>query len=196
MRPNSYVHRTSNWDEFPNGRCGNSSAASFGDISDYYLSYLKHKSPKEDMLNMWGSELKSEEDVWRVFYSYITGEPNSEGVKVKNIPWVDEELYPETSLIQEKLAVVNKRGVMTINYQPNINAAPSTCWMWYSRRIYFSEGLHEVAYLEFFTSAENVAELKKILEDYPYVNYHIINHNMKRLKEELENKFRDRSDIF
>lgn len=45
---------------------------------------------------------------------------------MKNIPWVDEELNPETSLIQEKLAAVNKRGVMTINSQPNINAAPST----------------------------------------------------------------------
>lgn len=175
MRPNSYVHRTSNWDEFPNGRWGNSSAASFGDISDYYLFYLKHKSPKEDMLKMWGSELKSEEDVWKVFYSYITGEPNTEGVKVKNIPWVDEELNPETSLIQEKLAAVNKRGVMTINSQPNINAAPSTDPNvgWGSPGGY----IFQKAYLEFFTSAENVAELKKILEEYPYVNYHIINHN-------------------
>ena len=45
---------------------------------------------------------------------------------MKVIPWVDEELNPETSIIQEKLAAVNKRGVMTINSQPNINAAPST----------------------------------------------------------------------
>lgn len=47
-------------------------------------------------------------------------------LKVKYIPWVDEELNPETSMIQEKLAAVNKRGVMTINSQPNVNGAPST----------------------------------------------------------------------
>lgn len=86
LRPNSYVHRTSNWDEFPNGRWGNSSAASFGDISDYYLFYLKHKSSKEDMLKMWGNELKSKQDVWDVFYAYITGEPNSAGNKVFFLP--------------------------------------------------------------------------------------------------------------
>ena len=45
---------------------------------------------------------------------------------MKNIPWSDDELNLETSIIQEKLAAINKRGVMTINSQPNINAAPST----------------------------------------------------------------------
>jgi methylenetetrahydrofolate reductase (NADPH) len=83
LRPNSYIHRTTSWDEFPNGRWGNSSAAAFGDISDYYLFYLKHKSPKEEMLKMWGSELTSKQDVWNVFYSYITGEPNTAGTKVQ-----------------------------------------------------------------------------------------------------------------
>ena len=39
---------------------------------------------------------------------------------------MDEELNPETSMIQEKLAAVNRRGVMTINSQPNVNGAPST----------------------------------------------------------------------
>lgn len=175
LRPNSYIHRTTSWDEFPNGRWGNSSAAAFGDISDYYLFYLKHKSPKEEMLKMWGSELTSKQDVWNVFYSYITGEPNTAGTKVKYIPWVDEELNPETSMIQEKLAAVNRRGVMTINSQPNVNGAPSTD----PRVGWGSPGgyIYQKAYLEFFASADNVDELKKILEDYPHVNYHILNHN-------------------
>lgn len=81
-RPKSYVYRTSDWDDFPNGRWGNSSSASFGQLSDYYLFYLKSRSSKEDMLKMWGEELLCEEDVWDVFHRFITGEPNSNGVVV------------------------------------------------------------------------------------------------------------------
>ncbi|XP_033730545.1 methylenetetrahydrofolate reductase-like [Pecten maximus] len=90
-RPNSYVHRTSNWDEFPNGRWGNSSAASFGDLTDYYLFYLKNRSSRESLLKMWGDDLSCEQDVWDVFYHYITGQPNSGGVKVSSLPWQDDE---------------------------------------------------------------------------------------------------------
>jgi len=81
-RPKSYIHRTSCWDEFPNGRWGNSSAASFGDLQDYYLFYLKSKSSKEDLLKMWGEELTSEQDVFEVFKNYITNETNKAGGKV------------------------------------------------------------------------------------------------------------------
>ncbi|KAJ8319772.1 hypothetical protein KUTeg_001359 [Tegillarca granosa] len=174
-RPNSYVHRTSDWDEFPNGRWGNSSAASFGDLTDYYLFYLKHKSPKEELLTMWGNEITCEQDVWDVFYKYITGEPNSAGVKVTKMPWIDEELHPETMIISDQLAAINKRGVLTINSQPSINAAPSTdsAVGWGDPNGY----IFQKAYLEFFTSPDNVMALKKVLTNYPLVNYHIVNCN-------------------
>ena len=81
-RPNSYVHRTSNWDEFPNGRWGNSSAAAFGELSDYYLFYLKSGNSQDDMRKMWGEEITCEQDVWDVFHNYISGQPNKNGVKV------------------------------------------------------------------------------------------------------------------
>ena len=88
-RPKSYVHRTSDWDEFPNGRWGNSSAASFGDVQDYYLFYLKSKASKEEMLKMWGEELTSEHDVFEVFRNYIAGEVNKNGVKVRYSMYID-----------------------------------------------------------------------------------------------------------
>ena len=81
-RPNSYVYRTSNWDEFPNGRWGNSSAASFGDLKSHHLFYLKSRATPEELLHMWGEELTCEQDVWNVFYCYITGEKNAQGYKV------------------------------------------------------------------------------------------------------------------
>ena len=81
-RPKSYVHRTSDWDEFPNGRWGNSSSAAFGELTDYYLFYLKSRSPREELLQMWGNELENEVDVWSVFGNYISGRPNRKGIKV------------------------------------------------------------------------------------------------------------------
>jgi methylenetetrahydrofolate reductase (NADPH) len=45
---------------------------------------------------------------------------------VTRIPWDDSELVAETMLIADKLACVNKCGVLTINSQPRVNCAPST----------------------------------------------------------------------
>lgn len=42
------------------------------------------------------------------------------------LPWNDDNFSNETSLIVDKLAEINKRGVLTINSQPNVNAAMST----------------------------------------------------------------------
>ena len=81
-RPQSYVYRTSEWEEYPNGRWGNSSSASFGELKDYYLFYLKCRAPKDDLLKMWGQELSSEQDVWNVFTRFLTGECNNTGTKV------------------------------------------------------------------------------------------------------------------
>ena len=83
-RPKSYMYRTSDWDEFPNGRWGNSSSPSFGDLTDHHLFYLRSRTKKEDLLKMWGQELTCMEDVFEVFKCYISGENNKAGVKVIN----------------------------------------------------------------------------------------------------------------
>lgn len=41
------------------------------------------------------------------------------------MPWNDEPLAPETNLLKDELEKVNRRGVLTINSQPNINGKPS-----------------------------------------------------------------------
>lgn len=168
MRPKSYIHRTQEWDDFPNGRWGNSSSPAFGELRDYYLFYLKSRWKVEKLRAMWGEELTCEEDVFHVFQCYITNMKNRNGVKVWwgqstdgskystggvkiqrgpspppsllpivisppplpnqviSIPWSDEELALETSLLSQQLAYVNGCGVLTINSQPAINARPST----------------------------------------------------------------------
>jgi len=172
-RPKSYVYRTATWDEFPNGRWGNSSSASFRDLNDYYLFYLKSSAPAKELIAQWGENLTCEQDVWNVFYWYITGLENDDGVSVERIPWNDENLSPETQLILSELADLNKNGVLTINSQPSVNAAPSDdpIFGWGNTNGY----VFQKAYLEFFTDSENISNLKKILENYPQVNYHMVN---------------------
>ena len=41
------------------------------------------------------------------------------------IPWHDDALSSETSLIAKELAELNSQGVLTINSQPAINGLPS-----------------------------------------------------------------------
>ncbi|KAK1786994.1 hypothetical protein P4O66_017367 [Electrophorus voltai] len=173
-RPKSYIYRTQDWDDFPNGRWGNSSSPAFGELTDYYLFYLKSKSPREALLKMWGEELTSEQSVYEVFTNYITAQPNHNGHKVMCLPWNDDPLAPETNMLKEDLEKVNRRGVLTINSQPNINGKPSSDPVvgWGPPGGY----VFQKAYLEFFTSSENVNALLKVLKKYePRVNYHIVN---------------------
>lgn len=172
-RPRSYMIRTSNWDDFPNGRWGDSSAASFGELKDYHLVLLGTHKNNEELLNMWGRELNSVEDVFEIFVCYLTGKENRYGYKVTELPWNQDELASETLPFVDKLAHVNKRGILTINSQPNVNAAPSTDPVagWGRPGGY----IFQKAYLEFFTSEEIIMCLHEVLQDFPLVNYHIVN---------------------
>lgn len=125
-RPKSYVHRTSNWNEFPNGRWGLSSAPSFGVLTDYHLFYMKIDATHDELLDEWGHELTCEEDVWRMFVCYISGEKNSTDKIVRHFPWKDEDISSETHLIQDQLIEYNRKGILTINSQPAVNGKPST----------------------------------------------------------------------
>lgn len=42
------------------------------------------------------------------------------------LPWNDDPLAPETNMLKDALAKVNRRGILTINSQPNINGKPSS----------------------------------------------------------------------
>lgn len=172
-RPRSYMIRTSNWDEFPNGRWGDSSAASFGELKDYHLVLLGTHESKASLLNMWGRELNSEQDVFEIFVCYLTGKENRYGYKVKELPWNQDELASETLPFVDKLAHINKHGILTINSQPNVNAVPSTDPVagWGKPGGY----IFQKAYLEFFTSEEIALCLYDVLQEYPSVNYHMVN---------------------
>ena len=124
-RPRSYVCRTQAWDEFPNGRWGRVDSPAFKTLEDYYL-FLEPKISSKELRQMWGQELNSEADVWEVFSCYVSGAKNRHNRNVSIIPWNMEALNPETNLLVEQLSKLNKRGVLTICSQPNINGVEST----------------------------------------------------------------------
>ena len=158
---------------FPNGRWGNSASPAFGPLKDYYLFYLATRTSLEEQKAMWGVPLQSEEDVWDVFTQYLTGEPNANDVIVKKLFFNEEWCSAETELIIDKLATVNKRGILTVNSQPSVNCAPSTD----SRVGWGPPGgyVFQKAYLEFFTCEENIIALLQVLGRYPSVNFQVIN---------------------
>lgn len=47
QRPISYIQRTSAWDEFPNGRWGDSRSPAFGELTDYHVTSL-HQATAPD----------------------------------------------------------------------------------------------------------------------------------------------------
>lgn len=107
--------RNATWDEFPNGRFGDSRSPAYGEI-DGYGPTLKVGNKKA--YEIWGAP-KSVMDLKNIFIKYLEG-------SVEVLPWCDLGLSPETALIQEELIQLNHRGYLTLASQPATNAASST----------------------------------------------------------------------
>jgi methylenetetrahydrofolate reductase (NADPH) len=87
---------------------------------------MKIDATRDELLDEWGRILTCEEDVWRMFVCYISRKKNSTEKFVRHFPWTDEEIAPETELIQEHLIEYNRKGILTINSQPAVNGLSSS----------------------------------------------------------------------
>lgn len=165
-RPNSYLLRTSSWDEFPNGRWGDSRSPAFGELTDYHLTGLSTKNDNTDKTKIWGTEHKSLSTIGKVFVSYLKGE-------ISKLPWYDKPISLETGMILDKLVKLNESGFLTINSQPRVDAAKSDDQSvgWGNPGGY----VYQKAYIEFFTSPENCLLLQKMFEKYPNMSFHALN---------------------
>ncbi len=83
-------------------------------------------------------------------------------------------------MLKDKLCEFNKKGILSINSQPRVNGDPSSNPItgWGSPDGY----VYQKAYLEFFTPQENLLYLLSALENYPRVNYHIIDRTVSFIK--------------
>ncbi len=71
--PESYIARTHDWDEFPNGRWGLSRSPAFGETDNYFSMSKSLSVNFEDRKKLWGNEVKSFDDVSALFVSYLSG---------------------------------------------------------------------------------------------------------------------------
>ncbi|GME82784.1 unnamed protein product [Ambrosiozyma monospora] len=102
------------WDEFPNGRFGDSRSPAYGEIDGYGPS-LKVTSTKA--YELWGYP-KTLKDISKIFISYLSK-------KIDCLPWSEMGINPETALIQEELIGLNELNWFTIASQPATNCSKS-----------------------------------------------------------------------
>jgi methylenetetrahydrofolate reductase (NADPH) len=158
-RAASYLARTAEWDEFPNGRWGDFRSPAYGELTDYYLAF---KRPKVNRVTIWGQP-KSEEDVRETFVGFVDGH-------VPQLPWCDTPLAIEAGAIVDNLRWMNRHGFLTINSQPRVNGAPSD-----DPKVGWGgdDGIvFQKAYLEFFVSPAVWSKLLAAFERYPSLTYH------------------------
>jgi len=178
-RPVSYLTRTENWDNFPNGRWGDIASPSFGELNQYHAIRAGSKSDKVKARRkkMWG-EPKSIKDITDVFVSFCKG-------KINSLPWCEIPLAIESQQISSDLINFNELGFFTINSQPKVNGAPSedveVGWGGPGGRVY------QKAYLEFFTSRDKLDGLLKSMESTDNISYQAINVDGDLITNLLEN---------
>ncbi|EAU90536.2 methylenetetrahydrofolate reductase [Coprinopsis cinerea okayama7 len=161
-RTKSYISRTENWDEYPNGRFGDSRSPAYGEIDGYGTAI---KQTKENALKLWGYPTTLEE-VSVLFAKFCKGELDA-------LPWSDSAPSKETSIIATQLAKMNELGFLTINSQPAVNGARSDdkIFGWGPSNGY----VYQKAYLEFFVDPALLQLLLKHLERDTNITYHVIN---------------------
>jgi methylenetetrahydrofolate reductase (NADPH) len=163
-RPRSFISRTEDWDNYPNGRWGDAGSPAFDILGDYHLTQL-YANSEETRKKEWGTPA-TEQDVANTFCAYLKGE-------ITRLPWNDTALASESDLISDSLKKMNASGFLTINSQPSVNGAPSDHAVhgWGGPKGY----VYQKAYLEFFTSPQNFEKFKTLISKYPSLDYQAVN---------------------
>ena len=114
-RTKAYIMRTQDWDEFPNGRWGDSRSPAFGELDAYGIGLT---GSNESNRKKWG-EPQSLSDIANLFCRYLNKE-------VDSLPWSESPLTTESDSIKDNLYDLNSRGLLTINSQPAVDGVKST----------------------------------------------------------------------
>ena len=114
-RHKSYVTRTQDWDEFPNGRWGDARSPAFGHLDSYGIGL---RGSNEQNIKLWG-EPRSLKEVADIFIRFLDKE-------LASLPWSESGLTAEADVIKPNLLDLNRRGFLTINSQPAVNGVKSS----------------------------------------------------------------------
>lgn len=161
-RNRSYIARTQDWDEFPNGRWGDSRSPAFGELDQYGIGL---KGTNESNIERWGRP-ESLKDVADTFVRYMEG-------KIDSLPWSESAISKESDPIKNGLVELNRRGLLTVNSQPAVDGAKSSDPVhgWGPKHGY----VYQKAYLEVLISPELLAELVTRIERNCDLTYYAVN---------------------
>ncbi|KAK0715700.1 methylenetetrahydrofolate reductase-domain-containing protein [Lasiosphaeris hirsuta] len=160
-RNKSYVLRTQDWDEFPNGRWGDSRSPAFGELDAYGIGLT---GTNEQNRKKWG-EPQSVKDIAHLFIRFLNKD-------IEYLPWSEAPLASEAELIKDDLIDLNQRGLITINSQPSVNGVKSNHPVhgWGPPNGY----VYQKAYLELLVSPEIFPEIQRRIENHPDLTYHAV----------------------
>jgi methylenetetrahydrofolate reductase (NADPH) len=155
------VARTQDWDEFPNGRWGDSRSPAFGELDAYGVGLT---GSNEQNRKKWG-EPTSIKDIANLFVRYLNKE-------IEYLPWSEAPVAEEADLIRDDLIELNNRGLITVNSQPAVNGVKSTHPIhgWGPANGY----VYQKAYLEMLISPELFPQIKSRIENHPDLTYHAV----------------------
>ncbi|ORY58097.1 methylenetetrahydrofolate reductase-domain-containing protein [Pseudomassariella vexata] len=160
-RGKSYVMRTQEWDEFPNGRWGDSRSPAFGELDAYGIGLT---GTNESNRKKWG-EPKSIKDVAHLFVRYLEQE-------IDSLPWSESPITSEAASIKQDLIDLNRRGLLTINSQPAVNGVKSTHPVhgWGPPNGY----VYQKSYLELLVSPELFEKILPRIQNHPDLSYYAV----------------------
>lgn len=160
-RKASYVQRTQDWDEFPNGRWGDSRSPAFGEVDSYGIGM---RGSNESNIKLYGRP-KTIRDIAETFVDYMNG-------KLPTLPWSESSMTSEVDVIKEQLLDLNRRGFLTINSQSAVNGARSSdpVYGWGPQNGY----VYQKSYLELFVSPEVLTDLITNIERDPHMTYYAV----------------------
>lgn len=161
-RHKSYVARTQDWDEFPNGRWGDSRSPAFGELDAYNIGL---KGTNEQNIKLWGKP-ESLRDITDIFIRFLRKELTS-------LPWSEIPVTEESSLIVADLVDLNRRGLLTITSQPSVNGVKSSDPVhgWGPTGGY----VYQKAYLELLISPALITELIERIDKTQTMTFYAIN---------------------
>lgn len=160
-RNKTYVARTQDWDEFPNGRWGDSRSPAFGELDAYGIAL---KGTNEQNIKLWGKP-ETLRDVANIFIRFLNKE-------LQSLPWSETPLTSEAEEIRPELIDLNKRGLLTLTSQPAVNGVNSTDPVhgWGPPGGY----VYQKAYLEVLVSPELMPDLIERIGKDPGVTFYAV----------------------
>lgn len=161
-RNKTYVARTQDWDEFPNGRWGDARSPAFGELDAYGIGL---KGTNEQNIKLWGKP-ETLRDIADIFIRFLNKE-------VHSLPWSESAITAESAEIRPQLIDLNKRGILTITSQPSVNGVSST----HSVHGWGPQGgyVYQKAYLEVLVSPELLPDLIKRISQDPTMTFYAVN---------------------